>query len=53
VAAARLVRDGTTVTLSLPLNTQAAAHNPKPAVHHMTMLPDIDVDVGSGSLRFL
>jgi kynurenine formamidase len=50
VAAARLVRQGATVTLSLPLNTQAAAHNPKPAVHHMTMLPD--VDVGSGSLRF-
>ena len=47
---ARLVRDGATVTLSLPLNTQAAAHNPKPAVHHMTMLPD--VDIGSGSLRF-
>jgi kynurenine formamidase len=50
VAATRLVRDGTTVTLSLPLNTQAAAHNPKPAIHHMTMLPD--VDIGSGSLRF-
>jgi hypothetical protein len=50
VAAARLVRDGATVTLSLPLNTQAAVHNPKPAVHHMTMLPD--VDIGSGSLRF-
>jgi hypothetical protein len=30
VAATRLVRDGATVTLSLPLNTQAAAHNPKP-----------------------
>ena len=44
------MRDGITVTLSLPLNTQAAAHNPKPAVHHMTMLPD--VDIGSGSLRF-
>jgi kynurenine formamidase len=50
VAAARLVQEGVTVTLSLPLNTQAAAHNPKPAVHHMTMLPDIDI--GSGSLRF-
>jgi hypothetical protein len=50
VAAARLVRDGATVTLSLPLSTKAAAHNPKPAVHHMTMLPD--VDIGSGSLRF-
>jgi len=50
VAAARLVRDGATVTLGLPLNTRAAAHNPKPAIHHMTVLPD--VDVGSGSLRF-
>jgi kynurenine formamidase len=50
VAATRLVHDGTTVTLSLPLNTRAAAHNPKPAVHHMTMLPD--TDIGSGSLRF-
>ena len=50
MAAARLVRDGTTVTLSLPLNTRTAAHNPKPAVHHMTMLPD--VDIGSGLLRF-
>jgi hypothetical protein len=50
VAAARLVRDGATVTLSLPLDTRAAAHNPKPAIHHMTMLPD--VDIGSGSLRF-
>ncbi|HTP21341.1 MAG TPA: cyclase family protein [Solirubrobacteraceae bacterium] len=37
-AAARLVRDGLTVTLSLPVNTHAAAHNPKPADHHMTAL---------------
>jgi kynurenine formamidase len=50
VAATRLVRDGATVSLSLPLNTRAAVHNPKPAVHHMTMLPD--VDIGYGSLRF-
>jgi hypothetical protein len=50
VAAARLVRAGRTISLSLPLNAQAAAHNPKPAVHHMTMLPD--ADIGSGSLRF-
>jgi kynurenine formamidase len=35
-AAARLVRDGATVTLSLPLNTEAAVHNPKPADHYMT-----------------
>ncbi len=37
-AAARLVHDGVTVTLSLPLNTHAGAHNPKPADHHMTAL---------------
>jgi kynurenine formamidase len=34
-AAARLVRDGVTVSLSLPLNTQVAADNPAPAVHRM------------------
>jgi kynurenine formamidase len=38
VAAAGLVRDGLTVTLSLPLNTHLGAHNPKPADHHMTAL---------------
>ena len=45
-AAVRLVHDGVTVTLSLPLNTHAGAHNPKPADHHMTALgseaPDSD-----------
>jgi kynurenine formamidase len=35
-AAARLVRDGITVTLSWPLNTRAAADNPHPADHRMT-----------------
>src|SRR5262245_66048986 len=35
-ASARLVREGTSVTLSLPLNTVAAADNPVPAVHYMT-----------------
>ncbi|HUO70369.1 MAG TPA: cyclase family protein, partial [Solirubrobacteraceae bacterium] len=39
-AAARLVRDGTTVTLSLPLNTHRAVHCPTPADHHMTLLGD-------------
>jgi len=38
VAAARLVREGVSVTLSLPLNTELAVHNPIPADHHMTML---------------
>ncbi len=49
-AAARLVREGTTVTLSLPLDTERAADNPEPADHHMTLLHD--TDIGSGSLRF-
>jgi kynurenine formamidase len=35
-AAARLVRDGVTVTLSWPLDTTPAADNPHPADHHMT-----------------
>ena len=50
VAATRLVRDGLSVTLSLPLDTKAAVSNPEPADHHMTMLAD--TDIGSGSLRF-
>ena len=33
-----LVRDGITTTLSLPLNTHLAEHNPTPADHHMTAL---------------
>ena len=37
-AATGLVRDGVSVSLSLPLNTLAAMHNPTPADHHMTML---------------
>ncbi|MBV9336655.1 MAG: cyclase family protein [Solirubrobacterales bacterium] len=37
-AATRLVRDGITTTLSLPLNTQPAEHNPNPADHYMTAL---------------
>ena len=36
MAAARLVQEGVSVTLSLPVNTIAAVHNPKPADHHMT-----------------
>jgi kynurenine formamidase len=49
-AAARLVRSGITVTLSLPLNTEERPDSPTPADHHMTMLTD--VDIGSGSVRF-
>jgi kynurenine formamidase len=50
VAAADLVRTGETVTLSLPWQTEKRIDNPKPAVHRMTLLPD--VDIGSGTLRF-
>jgi kynurenine formamidase len=49
-AAAGLVRDGVTVTLSLPLATEPAPCNPVPAEHRMTML--FDTDIGSGSERF-
>ena len=35
-AAAGLVRDGVSVTLSVPLGTVAGPANPKPADHHMT-----------------
>ena len=48
--AARLVRTGETVTLSLPLNTQLGIDNPAPADHRMTMMGD--EDIGSGTLRF-
>jgi kynurenine formamidase len=47
-AAARLVRDGVTVSLSLPLNTKAASDNPEPAVHRMTLR---ESSGGAGSLQ--
>jgi kynurenine formamidase len=37
-AAAALVTTGQTVTMSLPVNTLPAIHNPVPADHHMTQL---------------
>jgi kynurenine formamidase len=49
-AAASLIRAGTTVSLSLPMNTEPGIDNPDPADHHMTML--FDSDTGSGPLRF-
>jgi kynurenine formamidase len=51
VAASRLVRDGTTVTLSLPINTKPTADNPQPALHYMTTLTEEGAG-GSGDLRF-
>jgi kynurenine formamidase len=50
LAATALVRSGITVTLSLPLSTEARMDSPEPADHHMTMLPD--VDTGSGDVQF-
>ncbi len=50
VAAAGLVRSGTTVTLSLPLSTEARPDAPQPADYRMTMMPD--EDIGLGSVRF-
>jgi kynurenine formamidase len=49
-AAAGLVRRGVTVSLGRPLNTEAGIDNPQPAHHEITMLPD--VDIGLGSLHF-
>jgi kynurenine formamidase len=51
VSASRLVRDGTTVTLSLPMNTKAAEDNPEPAVYYMTTTEG-DGGNESGTLRF-
>jgi len=48
VASAQLVRDGMSVSLSLPLNTQAAIDNPRPAVHRM-ILPDVIASGEAGS----
>jgi kynurenine formamidase len=45
-AAARLVRDGVSVSMSLPLNTHAAPHCPTPADHHMTAVGSGEVEPG-------
>jgi kynurenine formamidase len=49
-AAARLVRTGQTVSLSLPMSTEVRPDSPQPAEHRMTMMPD--EDIGAGSVRF-
>ncbi|MFI8262664.1 MULTISPECIES: cyclase family protein [unclassified Streptomyces] len=40
--AAALVRSGTAVPLGLPWNTRPGPDNPKPALHHMTDLGDVE-----------
>jgi kynurenine formamidase len=42
--AVRLVREGTSTTLSLPLNTQRGENNPIPADHHMTAIATAPAD---------
>ncbi len=46
-AAARLVRSGVVVSLSLPLNTRTAPDCPTPAEFRMTQHNDADVGLGS------
>jgi kynurenine formamidase len=48
--AARLVRTGRSISLSLPVNKVAGPDNPNPAIHYMAT--GHDNDIGSGSLRF-
>ncbi|MGF7236667.1 MAG: cyclase family protein, partial [Frankia sp.] len=43
-------RDGVTVSLGLPLATEARIDNPQPAIHRMTLLPD--ANPGPGPVRF-
>jgi kynurenine formamidase len=50
-AAAGLVRSGRTVSCSWPLDTKAGPDNPKPVIHHMTILQDIHLG-DAGDLRF-
>jgi kynurenine formamidase len=50
-AASALVRSGRTVSCGWPLDTKAGPDNPKPVVHHMTMLQDLDIGDQS-RLRF-
>ncbi|MEQ1769883.1 MAG: cyclase family protein [Devosia sp.] len=42
-AAARLVRSGRSVSMSIPINKVAGPDNPSPAVHHMSLLHDIPI----------
>ncbi|MFL5799656.1 MAG: cyclase family protein [Actinomycetota bacterium] len=51
-AAASLVRSGRTVSCSWPLDTVAGPDNPKPVLHHMTLMQDIPLG-DSGDLRVL
>jgi kynurenine formamidase len=47
-AAARLVRNGRTVSMELPINTTAGPDNPNPAIYYMNTTHDTDVGAGEG-----
>jgi kynurenine formamidase len=49
-AAAALVRQGRSVSLSIPINTVAGPDNPNPALYYVNTTHD--VDVGAGDVRF-
>jgi kynurenine formamidase len=49
--AAATVREGLTLSLAWPIDTEAGPDNPKPAVHRMTRAYDVDLGDG-GDLRF-
>lgn len=47
--AARLVRTGQTVSMSLPINTMSGPDNPHPAIHYMSLMHDVE---GAGAIGF-
>ena len=49
-AAARLVRTGRSVSLSLPVNTVAGPDNPRPALHYMIHRHDADLPEGAAEV---
>ncbi|MFD8145723.1 cyclase family protein [Streptomyces sp. NPDC059708] len=51
--AAALVRDGTTVPLGRPWDTRPGPDNPRPALHHMTDLGDVEPPEPSAHKDFL
>lgn len=53
VAAAALVRTGRTVTLSHPLDPVPGPDNPKPALHFMSQLADVDPGEPRSNMDFI
>lgn len=53
LAALSTPRSGRTVSLSLPINTRAAADNARPALHHMVDLGDVEPPEPTGHKDFI